>query len=323
MINNLTFWKNKDKNLDLLLSKFQSEHPNKKLIFLFQAGSHFFDLNSKKSDSDYRGIYIDEIEDSFQYKKRMENPKKYPNLKRTNIHVLDYKTKEQDNRKNTNQDTDLNLFSLSSFILLLKSGDFNSMEMLFTPESKIIFMTPLFYELMQNKKDYLVNDPSSFLGFIKKEYKRYGININHYGIQKRFVEFLSQFPEHDRLADHWSMVKDYAQKTQEIKITESRVDNSKTSKNLPTIEIIKSLYSNTSSIKYIKESLEDILKSYGHRQKNMEKTGLEFKGLYHTMRLIYEAEDLIANGEFKFPFSFTRHFILKSIKSACSLNCSK
>jgi len=56
------------------------------------------------------------------------------------------------------------------------------------------------------------------------------------------------------------------------------------------------------------------LKRYGHRQKNMAKSGVEFKGLYHALRLIYEANDLFDYGEFKIPFDTERHTMLKSIK---------
>ena len=43
------------------------------------------------------------------------------------------------------------------------------------------------------RKSILINDISAFLGFIKKEYKRYGINIYHYQSQENMLNFLKKF----------------------------------------------------------------------------------------------------------------------------------
>jgi hypothetical protein len=48
----------------------------------------------------------------------------------------------------------------------------------------------------------------------------------------------------------------------------------------------------------------------------MAKDGVEFKGLYHALRLIYEANDLYDYGEFKIPFSKERHDMLLKIKTS-------
>ena len=291
-----------DVNLDRILKRFERENPNKQLILLFKAGSHFFDLNGPDSDTDYRGLYIDPYQDSYE-----ANTDK--------VYLLDYKTKEG-NEKNSKDDCDVTLFSLTSFIGLLRRGDFNCMEILFTPEDKILYKTPLFDELVANRNDYLINDTSAFIGFIRKEAKRYGVNIYHYDIQMRFIKFLEQFPVYDRLADHWDAIKKYAEDHPgEIKFSDSKISNSKSSKNIDAIVIASRMHISTGTIKYTTEAISEVCSKYGHRQKNMAESGKEFKGLYHSLRLIYEANDLLDYGEFKFPFSEERLKILWDIKS--------
>lgn len=291
-----------DRNLDKLLNRFEKENPTKQLVLLFKAGSHFFDLNGPDSDTDYRGIYIDPYQDSFE-----SNTEK--------VYLLDYKTKEG-NEKNSKEDCDVTLFSLASFIGLLRRGDFNCMEILYCPEDKILFKTPLYDELVEHRKDYLVNDTSAFIGFIRKEAKRYGVNIYHYDIQMRFVEFLKQFDPHSRLADHWDKIREYADRNPgEIKFSDSKVSNAKTSKNVDALVIASRMHISTGSVKYTTEAILDVCSKYGHRQKNMANSGKEFKGLYHSLRLIYEANDLLDIGEFRFPFSPERLKVLWDIKT--------
>jgi len=292
-----------DRNLDKLLNRFEKENPTKQLVLLFKAGSHFFDLNGPDSDTDYRGIYIDPYQDSFE-----SNTEK--------IYLLDYKTKEGKNEKNSKDDCDVTLFSLSSLLLLLKQGDFNCQELLFCPEDKILYKTPIYDELVKKRREYLVNDTSSFIGFIRKEAKRYSVNVFHYDIQMRFVEFLKKFPLHNTLADHWEEIKLYANANPgEIKFSDSKVSNAKTSKNLDALVIASRMHISTGTVKYTIEAIEGICQKYGHRQRSMAQDGKEYKGLYHSLRLIYEANDVLDFGELRFPFDEGRMSTLRSIKN--------
>lgn len=40
------------------IKDFYKQFPDRKIIFLIQAGSHFFNLQTENSDTDYRGIYL-------------------------------------------------------------------------------------------------------------------------------------------------------------------------------------------------------------------------------------------------------------------------
>lgn len=286
--------------IEEMISKFKENHPKKQLILLFKAGSHFFDLNGPASDTDYRGLYIDSYQDSYD-----SSCKGYQ---------IDYKTKIGGG-KNTSEDTDFTLFSLTTFIRLLKQGDFNSMEMLFAPEEKILYSTPIYWEIRNNRSKYLINDVSSFLGFVKKEYKRYGVNIFHYDIQKKFIEFVSQFPIKDRMSKHWDEICKYAIDTEGVGISKTKVNNSDFTKEIPAIVVAQRLYPYSATIEYVVGEIGIVNSRYGHRQKSMASSGVEFKGLYHALRCIYEANDLLDYGELKIPFDKERHDTLRKIKN--------
>ena len=290
-----------EKEAQEMIDKFNKNHPDRKLIFLIKAGSHFFDLNTPQSDKDYRGVYMPTLEEFYkgEGKRRFAEYKTTPGNK-TGV-------------KNSNKDVDFNLFSYTFFLDLLAKGDFNMMELLHAPQDKILVDSPEFQYLRNIRKSLLVNDISAFLGFIKKEYRRYGVNIHHYEQQEKFLKFMKKYSGHTRLSEIWNDIKKYAEGNVFITFTESRTGNNKL---VPSLKIAQRLYQNTVSVKYVTEALETKLKRYGHRQKNMAKDGVEFKGLYHALRLIYEANDLFDHGEFKLPFSPERHKMLLDIKTS-------
>jgi hypothetical protein len=48
------------------LAEFKKNHPDREIIFLMVAGSHFFDLNGPNSDHDYRGIYLPSLKEFYE-----------------------------------------------------------------------------------------------------------------------------------------------------------------------------------------------------------------------------------------------------------------
>lgn len=281
------------------IKEFYEQYPDRKILFLVKAGSHFFDLNSPNSDTDFRGIYMPSLQEFYEGESRRR--------------FWERKTLEGNKTgvKNTKEDTDFYLFSYTFFLELLKRGDFNCMELLHAPENKIIIDSEEMQTLSLMKKALLVNDISAFLGFIKKEYRRYGVNINHYKIQQDFVNFLKNYPIHTRLHEIWKDLQEYAKNDSQIIFTKTSTGNNNM---VDTIKVAQRFYQNTVRVDYIIDAIETRLERYGHRQKAMAEHGVEFKGLYHALRLIYEANDLFDHGEFKIPFDKERFNTLKSIK---------
>ena len=254
-----------DKVAQEYIDKFYENHPKRKLIFLVQAGSHFFNLNGPNSDRDYKGIYMPAPEEYYQGESRRK--------------MIEYRTNSgSSGDKNTSEDVDFTLFSITKFLELLKSGDFNMMELLHAPQDKILIDSPIIQELRSIRQQLLVNDISAFLGFIKKEYKRYGVNAKHYGQQKEFVDFLKQFvtPEnpHVKMKDIWKEIEEFAKDKPHVIFTESRTGKNEYVK---SIKIAQRLHQNTVRVCYVVDAIEGVLGRYGHRQKSCAEAGVEYK----------------------------------------------
>ena len=290
------------------IEEFKELYPQRKLLFFYKAGSHFFDLNTPDSDLDYRGVYLPGP-DEFVKKKNGD----YENRRKQH----ERKTNDVKHTQNSNDDVDFLLFSFTKVLDLLKRGDFNVMEMLYAPEDKILIDSPLMQELRGFKQNLLVNDVSAFLGFIKKEYVRYGVNINHYGAQIKLLKFLKEKASKlekgtaSRMHEIWDDLKEYGKDDPLIVFTQSLTGNNKS---VPTVKVAQRLYQWTVKIGYVIDAIEYRIEMYGHRQKKMAETGKEYKGLYHALRLIYEAQDLFDFGELNLPFSRDRLDTLMMIK---------
>ena len=63
-----------------MIDKFYLHHPDRKIIFLVKAGSHFFNLAGPKSDKDYRGIYLPSLEEFYKGEGKLK--------------MIDYKTND-------------------------------------------------------------------------------------------------------------------------------------------------------------------------------------------------------------------------------------
>lgn len=283
-----------------LLEKFKERNPNKQLILLYQAGSHFFDLNGPDSDTDYRGIYLDNVQDSFLSSKGK-------------IYQIDYKTNERGG-KNNKEDIDFTMFSLTSVLELLKKGDFNLIEALYVPEEKIIYKSEIYDELREFRKNLVHNDISAFLGFIKGEAKRIGVNSHHYTVQADFVKLLRTKNPHAKLKTFWKEIEEFASVNIGCKMSRSTVNNSDLARDMPAVVIATRMHIWTAAAGYVADAVDKVIAGYGHRQVSTSETGADHKALYHALRLIFEANDILDYGELFFPLSPERHAQLLEIK---------
>lgn len=289
-------WYNKfmDKRLEEFLKKINKENPNRPILFLYKAGSHFFNLNTPESDIDIKGIYLPS----------------YLDYKRNNLkQVISYNSNKF--TKNSKEDIDITMFSLVHFLELLKNGDFNCMETLYTPDDKIIMKTPLFQEIIDIRENIMVSNIKSFLGFFKKEYRQHSVNADFYKTREDMLFFLMSLDKNKghKLIDHKQFITEYIKNNTNI-----------STKNVPVaiggmeqevIEFALLQFPLNAKIEYIVENLKQKQKNASYRLKDGST-----KGLSHCLRLLYQAEDLLSESkEFKFPFDEKRLNMLKKIKS--------
>lgn len=258
-----------------------------------------FNLASDSSDLDFKGIYL-------------PSPKKfYENEKMKKVYSF-----QTSKGKNSNKDVDFSLFSLPFFLDLLKKGDFNMMELLYTPEDKILINSPLMREIIGHRDNLMLKEVSTFLVFFKKEYKKYSLNIYHHSHRKKIIDFLSKNSGTNlRLKDVWDEIKEYAKDDANgVLFTEVKTGVNNIH---PAIDVGLRKFQWDFKIDYVIKELSKTIEKAGSRSIDVLENGKNFKGLYHCLRVLYEAEDILTEGVLHIPFSKERHENLFNIKNNC------
>lgn len=303
-----------------LLSDFEQKCPGAKVLAFFVAGSHFFDLNGPNSDKDYRAIYMPSAKQLNDEKRLAKLWAEHKRLNKVRNSQVDYQpwekqvnlnTKQVQNQKNNKDDVDCTFYSLDEYLRLLCKWDFNMLELLYAPNDKIIIMTDEFREIMARRDMFFPFDLYSYLGFIDSELTNLGVDSSSYDKYAQFAHFLRGLPASDTLSSHWPALVDWHQKTKIGSLTSTLIQ--KQGKAIPTFKITQ-MFQGTDKVKTILDRCEAKLSNFGHRQKSQAENGVEWKGLHHALRLLYEAEDLMKYRELRLPFSQERHDNLMKIK---------
>jgi predicted nucleotidyltransferase len=293
-----------------LLFKFSQEMPGARVLGFFVVGSHLFNLNGANSDKDYFGIYMPskaQLDADEKFNKNKE-PSKRKDIwpKQLNLGT------NQTNQKNNKDDVDCKFFSLDEYLRLLADSDFNMLEMLYAPKDKVLVSSLEYEELVMRREMFTPFDLSSFVGFVKGEARLHLVDKSSYEKYAKFVDFLKTLPPMDKMTQHFSKLEVWNNKEKVGYCTTSLISNN--SKRVPSFKLASSEYQSPDRVKRWLDQAETKLSKYGSRQKQTAEDGAAYKALYHALRLLFEAEDLLHYGRLNLPFDERRHKRLKDVK---------
>lgn len=129
----------KQELLDLIESKVPGSQP----LLLVIRGSHAYGTNISTSDTDYAGVFVQNMDD-----------------------ILGFSYKEQ-----INDDTnDTVIYEVRRFLQLIGSNNPTVLELLNTPEDCVLYKHPLFDEILEHRSDFITKMCSnSFGGYAKQQ----------------------------------------------------------------------------------------------------------------------------------------------------------
>lgn len=282
-----------DQRLYDKVNEFKQLHPDKQVIVAIQTGSNLFKLNTPNSDLDITGVYLPSKSEFLTGKFSKEIP----------LNTNKSKT------ANTKDDIDCKFISLFRFFDLLAMGEFNALEWLYSPSYSHIEKSELWDEITQFRDNMVIFNVSSFLGFIKTEYKKAGFSGNVVNEMTMFNNYLKTKDENSLLRTHLKEIESFDY----IKFTSSIVNNANKNKQLRSIVVGHRNFQETVKVGYIIKELDLILenKVSSHRK---DLTGKDAKGLYHSQRLLFEAKYLLNEHKLKIPFSDEEHSWLMKIR---------
>lgn len=260
-----------------------------KLLF----GSHLYGLSTPKSDKDYKGIFIPELDEILLQRA----PKSINSSTGTN------------SSKNTNEDIDDEMFSLWYFLKLACDGETVAIDMLHSDST--ISSSPEWEFLVENRARFYTKDMKSYVGYVKKQAAKYGIKGSRIAALEEAINVIkiysvsfSKMSEEATLADVYQLLP-IGEHSQFI------TDNNPRCGDQEFYEICSRKFQLTNKLDYTLTQLERIYDGYGHRAKlAKDNNGIDWKAMSHALRAGYQAYHIYADGDFSYPLPETE-FLLK------------
>ena len=213
-------------------------------------------------------------------------------------------------REQTPNDTEF--FSLRKFTLLLGQQQTNAIEMLFTPDNLILESSPAWEELRAKKHRLVSKNIMPFVGYAKQQARVYSEKGNSLNMLNVLLADLNRWQMYHVVSDDtkaWeytdgtlaSIALDrLCEKYPEMISRGEKHDN--VGDTVDYYQILDKQFECLVSFKEWKSRVELMISRYGERAKSAAKDGaFDRKAMYHAVRIIDEAIELLDTGELIFP----------------------
>lgn len=269
------------------------------------AGSHLFGTNTPESDKDYKGVYLPSD------KEILLNT--YKDTIRTST--------GNDLDRNTKDDVDVELYSLSKFIKMLRNGDTSAYELLFTPENMILEKHPLWDLIVKHRNKFLSSKISSMVGYARQQANKYGIKGSRMGELNKVIEILKQAEKqldfkNAKLKHNWEYIQENLKDFDHVHFIELNISTNKKENIVPALDILSKKFDHHCTFEHVLQILKKIYKNYGSRAREAKKNnGIDWKALSHAYRVSCQGIELLSTGHITLPLQGDTAKIAKDIKT--------
>lgn len=276
-----------------------AENGGHKLLYVTLYGSHLYGTAGPDSDKDYKFLFLPD-KDFLLSGKRIKH-----------ITV----SSGQDTEKNTENDVDIQGWSIQYFCELLARGETNALDVLYshTNPTAVVYKNTAVNKLFeQHSKFYNLKRVKSFLGYANAQAKKYGIKGKRLKVFKDILDdcTLQYYRYHDgdyKLDDFIVyIISHYGEKDNcnIIYQNDRRFLYINGSFHMPSIKLSEFL-----------DRIEKEYNKYGERAgKAMISDGEDYKALSHAYRCFLQYEQLMEYGYISFPLYKKLEFV-KRIKN--------
>jgi len=260
-----------------------SSIPKLNTIFLCRFGSHLYGTNTPDSDVDWKGVYVESIE-NILLKKDSKS----------------YRSSTGDSgSRNTSADVDVEIKELRTFLNDAMSGQTYAIDMLFCNEQNTISSNWVWNLVIENRKKLLSKNIMPFIGYCRKQAAKYGLKGTRLAALENTISTLSAFNSSIKLGKVLPLV---ALEGEFVKIVKS--DNE------TFFEVLGKKFQVTKSVGDVLGPLKNMWEKYGDRaRKAMENDGVDWKAVSHAYRAMYEVNELLLTGKIIFPLSQSGYLI--------------
>jgi len=253
---------------------------NVDILYITEYGSKLYGTNSESSDTDYKVIFLPKLKDvlicNFQ-----------------NSFSISTGT---NNSKNSNEDIDIEFYSLQYWMNNVKKGETGALDILFSifrKDTQLYIDENFETEIKSNYKNYFTaTEAEAYIRYALAQMNTYSIKGERLKILEDINNYLNNLNEtlyEQRINDIFNELKHF-------------LDNEYCHIDSKHITILGKKHDLNIFVFEFKDRINNLYKKYGHRaQKAKECNGFDFKAVSHALRTIFEMEELLTTEFVHFP----------------------
>lgn len=251
-------------------------------------GSQLYGTNTPESDTDYKGIFIPDINELF--------------LQRA-PRTLHFDTNTSKSR-NTSDDVDFELFSLGQFINMAIQGETIVIDMIHTPDHLTLESSDVWKYIVGHRHEFYTTHMKSYLGYVRKQASRYGVKGNRLKDLNSVCDALHTFEhEYRGLPPLRELtVGHVVSSLPESEFTGLVVEEQTKGGTQTFYQVLGRKYQMTLALSEFMRLVFAIRTEYGDRARKAEENdGIDWKALSHALRGARQLEEIYETGDLVLP----------------------
>lgn len=248
------------------------------MVVKMMFGSHLYGTATKNSDTDYKGVFMPDFKTILLGKV----PK--------SVH----KNTNNDNEKNSSIDIDEEIYSIHYFIKLAYKGETVALDMLHAPKDMLLFTTPLWESLVEERERFYTKNLKAFVGYARRQASKYGIKGSRLNDAERVLDFLKSQDPNVKVCTLWDSLPegDHIYK----------YPANEDSNNERMYEVCGRKVNERASVGYFIPVVQKFYSNYGHRAKMAAlNQGIDWKAISHALRAAFQVKQILQEGTISFP----------------------
>ena len=248
------------------------------LIVKMKFGSHLYGTATDASDIDYKGIYLPSRRDIL-----LNRVQKCYNF-----------TTGGDQKKNSPDDIDEEIYSLHYFLKLACDGQTVAMDMLHAPGTMILQSSDIWTRMVAERHRFYTKNLNSFIGYARRQASKYGIKGSRLNAASQVLAVLKSKSDDGRLRDIWDQLPRNAY------CLETGVDPN----GMRQYQVCGKTFQESASIGYVVPILTKFYDDYGHRAKLAAKNeNIDWKAISHALRAAIQTKEILLSGTITYPLA--------------------
>jgi hypothetical protein len=263
-------------------------------------GSKLYGTEIATSDTDYKFLFLPDAQDLI--------------MQRAAKNIQQNSKSSDKDSKNSSEDVDCEGFSLQQWFHMLTQGQTLAVEMLFIPEKSIVGEVHPLWKYIQSNRDKLVSRKvSPFVGYCRAQSSKFCVKAERVLATQMVVEFLEPLCSttvtlaNGRASSSGVLHEPLNTILKHLKLLSTmspyiEIQYGKESHNDNWFMCCGRQIPLTASIFKAYQMYSAVLADYGKRAKiAASSNGVDWKSLYHSLRIAYEANELLTTGFITLP----------------------